>query len=1185
MKILRKILVILFILYSGFFFAQDNIEQNFKSPEIADLSRFGNVPIAMNAGRIDLTIPLVEINDGTFEMPITLSYNSAGFMPMKSDGVVGLNWSLNSGGVITREVKGFPDDAAEGQYSFNHKKFYGFAYFLKNKNNQKDIEQNPSNYIIQGFDSSPTPFLWDKKNNCYVETSSDIYYFNFGKHSGRFTINFDGTVNVVSNSGGEYKILLDRYQPANFNNAAAPAITIITDDGYCYVFGGVYDAVEYTYSWADGNFIEKRHENIYRPTISSYHLSHIQAPNGQSLMIRYKSLPFEYHEGGEMAYKFASNYALNYKHNYIMSYNWSVYKQYSDQPDFNWNVDESTLNHVLTKTALIDRIETENQVIQFFYNDKVNPVDLTKIFNSKDTPFDLARNAGCQLSQIIKATKYSIESNSAINPLNSIKFEYNIWKGGPQGTDRLLLDKIQNEYSGAEYKMEYLTDDLSPSILSKNIDYWNYWRGLPEDESYSLIPTMNNILVNKDIIYTNQRREPTAGMAGFGLLSKIIYPTGGYTSFKYERHDYSWELLRRSANSYLPKLYSTDFLYQSPKEITGGARIQEIRNGIITEGTLKEEIKEILYKDSLTSKKSSGILNYKPIYAEQASLGAAPVTGGYAGYAWANNPYKYIYITGAGFNPQAYERDHITYSSVIQVRYDKTSIADEGELYDIYSRAFSNTPINTTLTFNDISDEIEIMGLGDEKKGQKATVILRQGSNTRVINFSNSSTEKIFHTPNTLGLNEGQYNLVIQSQEYTRAQYSVRKKKIWDEISNKDYIITRYLDYHDIPDILNEKVLGTIGVTGDDAVDNYNENFRKELIDRSYMRGKIKNEAIYNSQNRIIKRNEYTYTQPNNPKSSIYFNKLTPVTSVHIQPGSGGQRWKYANYHIFGPYYQMNFVEFFPSQLESIVTREYIYNRNGDTNPVKDSITTKKMYSYDISSFYLNQEIETNSDGAEIVTKYTRVYDLDDYPYSLMKQQNILSPIIKIEKLINGEISSIVKKHYSIRNGLPIIDSIQSGINHSHMQTTEKYTDYNNHVGNPIRFMKLNGIPIIYLWSYNGQYPVAKIENGELSSVRQAVRDIFGLSLDELSQLYNPDINKLQGLQSHSRLKKAQITIYTYEPSIGIHKVIDPRGVTSHYNYEGGGRLSSIAIDDKESGIPYKVQYLETYKYNFKTSK
>lgn len=141
--IMRKIhLFILLNLFAIVVTKAQSVMEMVRSPQITDMIRYDNTPVALNSGRLDLNIPLIGIEDKDFKFPVTARYNSAGFMPSKPETVLGLNWSLVLGGVIYREVKGIPDD-------FDEFDIKGFLHIIKDKKNYnpQTILNNPDQYI------------------------------------------------------------------------------------------------------------------------------------------------------------------------------------------------------------------------------------------------------------------------------------------------------------------------------------------------------------------------------------------------------------------------------------------------------------------------------------------------------------------------------------------------------------------------------------------------------------------------------------------------------------------------------------------------------------------------------------------------------------------------------------------------------------------------------------------------------------------------------------------------------------------------------------------------------------------------------------------------------------------------------------------------------------------------------
>jgi len=72
------------------------------TPIASSLGTYGNIGMAYYTGRPDISIPLYNLKVRGFSMPITLSYDASGVMPNSLPTWVGQNWTLNVGGVITR---------------------------------------------------------------------------------------------------------------------------------------------------------------------------------------------------------------------------------------------------------------------------------------------------------------------------------------------------------------------------------------------------------------------------------------------------------------------------------------------------------------------------------------------------------------------------------------------------------------------------------------------------------------------------------------------------------------------------------------------------------------------------------------------------------------------------------------------------------------------------------------------------------------------------------------------------------------------------------------------------------------------------------------------------------------------------------------------------------------------------
>ena len=84
--------------------------QSLPSPNVAALGLYGEIPVSKFTGMPDISVPIYEVPVGDFKLPFSLHYHAAGIRPDQHPGWVGMGWNLNTGGVVSRTVKGKPDD-------------------------------------------------------------------------------------------------------------------------------------------------------------------------------------------------------------------------------------------------------------------------------------------------------------------------------------------------------------------------------------------------------------------------------------------------------------------------------------------------------------------------------------------------------------------------------------------------------------------------------------------------------------------------------------------------------------------------------------------------------------------------------------------------------------------------------------------------------------------------------------------------------------------------------------------------------------------------------------------------------------------------------------------------------------------------------------------------------------------
>lgn len=169
------------------------------APNAASLGRYGDIPVSNYTGIPQISIPFVTVNQGSIELPIGLSYHASGIKVDDIASWVGLGWSLNAGGSITRVVRGLPDESTNGFFNKGYKidEVYTAEYL---------------NAVSRGM----------------YDSESDVYYFNFPSGTGKFYFTYNK------------EILLEDYQNFMIESPFVTGSTswrIVNDKGEQFIFG------------------------------------------------------------------------------------------------------------------------------------------------------------------------------------------------------------------------------------------------------------------------------------------------------------------------------------------------------------------------------------------------------------------------------------------------------------------------------------------------------------------------------------------------------------------------------------------------------------------------------------------------------------------------------------------------------------------------------------------------------------------------------------------------------------------------------------------------------------------------------------------------------------------------------------------------------------------------------------
>ena len=145
-------------------FAPTEMKMVGPSPEAARATKYSDYPVSYGLGLVDVSIPLYVVKSHSLSLPISLCYDSGGIRVDDFSGPVGLGWTLEAGGVITRSVSGEED---EGTYGWAHRW----------EEDPIDPTFNVPDYLAEFSDGTR-------------DTSADLFSYNFCGHKGSFFIDW-----------------------------------------------------------------------------------------------------------------------------------------------------------------------------------------------------------------------------------------------------------------------------------------------------------------------------------------------------------------------------------------------------------------------------------------------------------------------------------------------------------------------------------------------------------------------------------------------------------------------------------------------------------------------------------------------------------------------------------------------------------------------------------------------------------------------------------------------------------------------------------------------------------------------------------------------------------------------------------------------------------------------------------
>jgi YD repeat-containing protein len=1191
------------------------------SPEAAAFAQYGDVPVSEYTGVPNVSVPIYNIQTGGYSLPISLSYHASGIKVGQEASWVGLGWTLNAHGTITRQTRGLDDFGPLGYYVY---------------------EDVPSPHDYEGVVNR---MLQVHELDYYykMDGEPDLFIFNFAGYSGKFIFNNNGEVVFLDQTNNNIKIDLTlTYGDATWE--------VTTPDGVVYRFDVAEEMKNYTWSEVDpistrslDDYIEEfdwandervSSSNSYE---SAWYLTQIELTNGQLINFNYTNYSGytrsfvntaarvdmlqgyydtidSYEDSPEFPHDFNIYHSIAVKDPEESHFQISPHGANVSLPRITYSVND------VIKGVLLESISWENGVYILDFNSSGREdLNYEKHKPNKLDNIELVDNAkGEIVKRFVFETSYFNHDKLGIVNSNGTKIDYLYLR---LKLDGFYEQSITDPNDKIKYSFTYLTDIL-PKKNSADFDHWGYYneagndnkelakRFLPNGTSnyahdfcmgfISKSPPYNfrersyespahlmswegeNSTVKTQTFTTTNYGDRNSTISSLdGILKSIIYPTGGSTNFEYELHGKT-ETVYEDKNFYHKVVELNEGVdcggYNSSD--TEGVPPQEKIFWVDTEGLQIE-----LYYEAWSSIVSTEVPSYDT-YKNCCYLdGVCPPV-----------------CTEDGLYFGALERIDEN-GNVLEVikyfDYEQILAAEDGDICKGEGAVYSSRSLNPDfLKFNLLLGYYRLrIDVTDWYYGEAHVMYKETVESQQFVPRGGSRIKKITSEDLITNFKYDDF-LQIVNQSNFRTTHRILQSNYLGESSDKLPIFDNHLDMDRIGKLgvymsLSSTSTSPLSSMFTGAPFGYGKVTKYKINSAADTSKTVKTFINY--------RDLTFHFLPN--KSNFSNGKLLTLqefkNDILVRKTENSYHHDYLdNDTVFA--------------LKFLSNRELLYYTyiskwmylNKETTTVweldgNNPYTTIKNFHYANHDYkQLTSTTTKNSKNQTIEVEYYYPYDVPNLVNNELVSRKIVSPVVKKEVFNTtlGEQLSGSQTTYGYLVGntlytegtipstsLLLPKSIEQWEPNIGYVSKVHFDNYDPERGNTLQFHKKFDGNTSFMWGYDNNYPVIKALNLSNNSLQTAVNEALPTEAQNLEELLDSvgdmttqtqrdlwiTFNKT--LRGHWLVENAQITTYTYKPLIGITSQTDARGVVTRYEYDGFGRL--IKVSDQNGKIIKQLEY------------
>lgn len=759
--------------------------------------------------------------------------------------------------------------------------------------------------------------------------------------------------------------------------------------------------------------------------------------------------------------------------------------------------------------------------------------DCCKVYPSKivtrqqTVKFELGNRADVENARSIRRISVTAPGGTCIHDIN---FDYSYFEESKLnniGTGkRLKLNNISID--GKRYSFQYNESEALPDSRSYSQDFWGYYNGIDNEDNFCSSPRYKQLEGNQYscIEYLGEaNRFASAGKSKTWTLNRIVYPTGGYTDFEME------------ANQFL------DCYYYPSAEAEANKHLQDIRLNTLSVNAY----------ESTTSKTATFIID--KVREIQITVGLSTnSTKTDTAYVSIQNTKDNAYVVKVNTSDKYPHGDPSKTTQKILLEPGK---------YTIKSNAVSVNKSHMTNAYVNVSYSELVMEPNNDG--------LSIGGGLRVKSIKDYDSDGKF-----AGGKEYEYwggKLLRPTPQiehhYVDYKFDGNNRENAAVKYNYDFIGSEPSHYYvcslgapanvGYARVIEKNISKSGMITGSTVQEFWNTAYDlsagiNDRINRFYKNdpdqknGKLKSQTILSPEESTMHSTEYTYSTKKG--ESVMYAMCEPTFIDHNE--------------ITELTYDLS-VFSIANSLNNLTMQK-------DQDYVAGEPSTRKTTSYSYNDSNNQPSIITLSNEiSKIVTKKYYPSDMKTIGDDILEQKHCISEVTKVENYLDGNLIGGGRYAYTVCNGAPKVNKVFS-IQCDGSEDTELTVDQFDEMGNIRQYTSKEGTPTTLLWSYNNQFPVMKLEGVKYDEIKNCPIAGIGTSMKFGSEGLN-NITRLRNSILSSLLntnKYAHITAYNFNPWFNISDIIEPNGKTSHYGYDGYGRLNLIS---DMLGIQQKFEY------------